>query len=489
MEKKIKTLYILSIAAILAFLGMQLYWLYGRYEYSLSEYENISGEIISSAIAEYNNERAKYSVVKKLARTQSSYQMNTDVDSAGNRRRNVTVTTKEIDGRKILGIAEKRNLTSEEMKRLQELILDSLDMVDAKIATVDASSAPSDGVAWNAMRNFDNEIQSPFTAEGIDSILKKSNLNAEITLILQDSVTWEPVTIRHSSVVSPRFKVTIPYSELERKAVMIECKIPSSEILRSMGWTLALAVVLSLFLILCLVWQIRTIVKLTRLDKMRNSFITTMIHELKRPISTLKMCVSGIDNDKMMNDDQMRHELVGETRIALDNLSAYFSKLRDITFNNVEQIPLNITTFNLFELVDNVIASIQLPSSKIVVFENNVPGELEVSADRSHLMNILTNLIENAIKYSGENVMINICAEAISGSIKISVEDNGNGIASSDKSKIFNRFYRAKASTSDIPGMGLGLTYVKLLTDAHGGEITVESTEGVGSSFSINLPQ
>ncbi|WP_289679813.1 hypothetical protein, partial [Muribaculum intestinale] len=189
MEKKIKTLYILSIAAILAFLGMQLYWLYGRYEYSLSEYENISGEIISSAIAEYNNERAKYSVVKKLARTQSSYQMNTDVDSAGNRRRNVTVTTKEIDGRKILGIAEKRNLTSEEMKRLQELILDSLDMVDAKIATVDASSAPSDGVAWNAMRNFDNEIQSPFTAEGIDSILKKSNLNAEITLILQDSVT------------------------------------------------------------------------------------------------------------------------------------------------------------------------------------------------------------------------------------------------------------------------------------------------------------
>lgn len=106
-----------------------------------------------------------------------------------------------------------------------------------------------------------------------------------------------------------------------------------------MGWTLALAVVLSLFLIHCLLWQIKTIVKLTRLDKMRNSFITTMIHELKRPISTLKMCVSGIDNDKLMEDNQLRHELTGEIRMALDNLSAYFSKLRDITFNNVEQIP------------------------------------------------------------------------------------------------------------------------------------------------------
>ncbi len=203
MEKKIKTLYILSIVAILAFLGMQVYWLYGRYEYSLSEYENIQIENISNAITEYNNERAKHSAVKKIARTQSSYQMNTDVDSAGNRRRTVTVTTKEIDGRKFLGIAEERKLTPEEMKKLQELVMDSLDMVDAKIATVDASGAPSDGVAWNAMRNFDNEIQSPFTTEGIDSILRKGNLNAVITLVLQDSVTWEPVAIRHSSVVSP----------------------------------------------------------------------------------------------------------------------------------------------------------------------------------------------------------------------------------------------------------------------------------------------
>lgn len=385
MEKKIKTLYILSIAAILAFLGMQVYWLYGRYEYSLSEYENISEEIISKAIAEYNNERSKHSAVKKIARTQSSYQMNTDVDSTGNRRRNVTVTTKEIDGRKILGIAEKRDLTPEEMKILQELVLDSLDMVDTKIATVDASSAPSDGVAWNAMRNFDNEIQSPFTTEGIDSVLRKSNLNAEITLILQDSVTWQPITIRHSSVISPRFKVITPYSELERKAVMIECEIPPSKILHNMGWTLVLAFVLSLFLILCLVWQIKTIVKLTRLDKMRNSFISTMIHELKRPISTLKMCVSGIDNDKLVQDNQLRHELTGEIRIALDNLSAYFSKLRDITFNNVEQIPLNITSFSLYELIDNVITSIQLPSSKEVVFENNVTEDIDVSADRSHL--------------------------------------------------------------------------------------------------------
>jgi len=490
MEKRIKTLYILSIAAILAFLGMQVYWLYNRYEYSLNEYEDISSDKISNAIVKYDKARlAHSSLTKETTKIQTSFNMNTAIDSAGNRRRRMTVTTKELNGRKLLGIAENRKLTPDEMARLEKLVLDSLDMAEAKIATVDASTAPSDGAAWNAMKNFENEIRSPFTVEGIDSILRRENLNAEISLVLQDSMTWAPVTLRHTSVFSPSFKVIIPYSELERKAVVIECKIPSSEVLLEMGWTLAMAIVLSLFLIMCLLWQIKTIAKLTRLDNMRNAFITTMIHELKRPISTLKMCVSGFDNDKLMEDVQLRRELTGETRIALDNLSAYFSKLRDITFNNVEQIPLNVTSFNLAGLVEGLLKSISLPSNKKVTFENNVPSGLEVSADRSHLMNILTNLIENAIKYSGNEVAVKIEADVTSECCHIAVEDNGIGISSTDSSKIFNRFYRGKASATDIPGMGLGLAYVKLLTETHGGEITVESKEGIGSTFKITLPQ
>lgn len=490
MEKKIKTLYILSIVAILAFLGMQAYWLYGRYEYSLIEYENKTEKYVADAIVEYDRVRAHGSATEgDTLRIKSEYNMNHDMDSVGKQIRKVTVKTSVINGRKLLGIAENRKLTPDEMKRLEGIVMDSLDRVESKVAAIDASSAPSDGVAWNAMKNFEREIQSPFTAEGIDSILRKQNITAEISLILQDSVTWQSATIRHTSAFSPSFKIIIPYSELEKKAVVIECRIPSSEVLQTMGWTLVMAVVLSLFLILCLVWQIKTIAKLTRLDKMRNSFITTMIHELKRPISTLKMCVSGIDNDKLMEDAQLRHELTDETRVALDNLSAYFSKLRDITFNNVEQIPLNVTTFNLHDLVGCIIKSIPLPSNKKVDCINNVPEDFEIYADRSHLMNIMTNLIENAIKYSGDEVKIEVEARATTDGIHISVKDNGNGISGADKNRIFDRFYRGKASVTDIPGMGLGLAYVRLLVGAHGGEITVESEEGTGSTFNITLPQ
>ena len=490
MENKIKTLYILSIAAILAFLAMQAYWLYTRYEYSLKDYEDRAEIAVANALIEYDRARSrKSSIQSDTFRVMSSFNMNHDMDSLGKSIRKVTVSTKVIRGKDLLRIKGDRKLTPKEMTALEKIILDSIEKTETKRATLDVTSAPSDGAAWSSMKNFELEVQSPFTMEGIDSILKKENIIADVSLLVTDSMSWKPISTRHSSLIHPRIKITTHYSELEHKAVMIDCRIPVSEIIKEMGWTLLLAFILSLFLILCLVWQIKTIVKLTRLDKMRNSFITTMIHELKRPITTLKMCVSGIDNEKMMEDPQLRHEMACETRIALDNLAAYFSKLRDITFNDVEQIPLCIKSFNLANLVDEVSKSIALPSNKHVAFENRIPEDLKVSADRTHMTNIIINLIENAIKYSGQEVTVGISSESSADEVAIKITDNGNGIPVGSLNKIFDRFYRGNASSSDIPGMGLGLAYVKLLVEAHGGCISVESSESIGSTFTIKLPQ
>ena len=408
--------------------------------------------------------------------------------SAGNTSRKVTVSS-SFNGRKLLGIDEERNLTDEEKERLAEIVSDSLQRIEEKKLSIDASTAPSDGAAWAAMRNFELEVQSPFTIQGLDSLLKKENINAVLSLTTTDSIMWKSAMYGHKSFVYPHFQIISPYSELERKAVIIDCTIPTADIVREMGWTLVLAFVLSILLILCLIWQIKTIIRLSRLDNMRNSFITTMIHELKRPISTLKMCVSGLDNKQMVDDPEIRKELLSETRTALDNLSAYFSKLRDITFNNVEQIPLNIQSVNLHDLFDTVAAATIRPSGKDVVVHNEIASDIVVSADRSHFYNILNNLVENAVKYSGDSVEIKASANADKGEVVLSISDNGNGIPSGDLKHIFQRFFRGKASVGEQPGMGLGLAYVKLLVEAHGGEISAESTLGQGTCFTIKLPQ
>lgn len=490
MEKKIKTLYILSIISILAFLGMQVYWLYVRYDYSLQEYEKHAWNVIENTLDDYNKLRLQSAPKeKKNIVVHTLNNLNTDIDSTGTQKRTATISSTFYDGRELLGIKEDRKLTKEEMNQLAAMICDSIAAIEKIMNSFDVTSSPSDGAAWNAMKHYEVEAQMPFSVESIDSLLKKEIKDTEISLIVTDSMIWENTTISHSSIISPHFTFVHPYSELEKKSVVIDCKIPISEILRTMGWTLAVAIALSLFLILCLVWQINTIIRLKRLDKMRNMFVTTMIHELKRPISTLKMCVSGIESNKLMEDASLRKEIAGETRIALDNLSAYFTKLRDITFNNVEQIPLNVTSFNLNTLVDTVLKSIAIPSTKLVTFSIEVSAKTIVNADRSHLSNILTNLIENAIKYSGDEVTIKISAEKSNGIVYITVSDNGNGISSSDQKKIFNRFYRGRASSTDIPGMGLGLAYVKLLINAHCGTISVKSDENSGSTFTIKLPQ
>lgn len=496
MEKRIKALYLITIMAILAFLGMQVYWLYGRYEFSLKEYERDLSERIVKCVDDYN------AVRWKSCDTRIGYIKDKDSDNiltvptfslrqvygdTVKTTRTAKISTYLFSAHKLLGLEPGTPLSEEQKNKAMELA--QTNMITAADSVVfDASGAKDENEAWTATQNVQTERKCPFTTEGIDSVLNNAGIKAETTLVRADSMVWNTTAGYHTSAFSPEISMTIPYSQLEGLTVRIVCAINPLEVLPGMWQTLIITIIISTLLIVCLVLQFSTVLKLSRLDKLRNSFITTMIHELKRPIATLKMCVSGIENEHMMADREVKAELISETRGALDNLSAYFSKLRDITFNDREQIPLNITSVNLRHLFDDVTDAAVIPSDKTVTFDNGIDPAMEIHADRTHLFNILNNLVENAVKYSGDSVGIKAHATETDENISIYVSDNGAGISSADLRHIFQRFYRGKASASEIPGMGLGLTYVKLLTDAHGGTVAVESTEGKGTCFTITLP-
>lgn len=492
MEKRIKALYIITIIAILAFLGMQAYWLYGRYEFSLNEYETNAYKTMVQLMSELGQNRPETPDEKgRVSTRRSTYNFNKDVDSVGKVRKTATIISQKYFAHELLGIKENRPLTEEEQERVAKMFIENKDLEETNRESYDASNAPSDGAIWSALKNVDAEMASPLKAEYVDSIFSENGLDVNASLIVTDSMVWTPSMVHHATVFNPTTVVSVPYSELEKKSAVIEYRLPVAKIFEGMQGSLIVVALLSLFLIICLMLQFATILKLSRLDKMRNSFTTTMIHELKRPISTLKMCVSGIENDKMMAQPDVKAELVAETRNALDNLSSYFSKLRDITFNNVEQIPLNISQFGLRELVESTCRNTSVPSNKEVDFNNAVEESLSISADRVHLANILGNLFENAVKYSGDIVAISVSSsfDSSDNALHIKVCDTGKGISATDLRHIFTRFYRGRASASEVPGMGLGLTYVKLLVEAHGGRIDVQSREGQGTCFTIILPQ
>lgn len=389
----------------------------------------------------------------------------------------------------MLGISEPHRLTAEELQQASRMVAEDPSLSSIRRDSFDVTSAPSDGAIWVAMKNVEQELLSPLSVADIDSVLDAAGFEADVILTVTDSIEWAPSLLRHASALKPAIALSVPYSELQRRSVRVEYRFPAGKIFGGMAGALVVVALLSLFLTVCLILQFSTILKLSRLDRMRSSFVATMIHELKRPIATLKMCVSGMRNESMMADAEVKNELLGATRSALDNLSAYFSRLRDITFNDIEQIPLNITTFDLAPLFDEALAAISIPSGKSVGFHNNIEPGLKISADRTHMLNILTNLVENAVKYSGRRVDVTAGAAVGAESVSISVSDNGDGIPRSDVDKIFTRFYRGKAAAGEQPGIGLGLTYVSMLTEAHGGRVDVESIEGDGSRFTIILPQ
>jgi len=400
MEKRIKTLYIVTIIAILAFLGMQGYWLYGRYEFSLRDYERNLSERIIKCVDDYNVIRAKSSDTRIDSLKQKgnnpevfsvpTFSLQQEYGDTVKTTRTSKIYTYLFSAHELLGLEPGTPLTEKQKDKAMKLAeIQMATPVDSMI--FDASGAKDESQAWQATTNVQTECKCPFKIEGVDSILQKSQIKARINLVETDSMVWNTIEEYHTSIFSPDITLIIPYSELQGKAVCIVTPINPFKVLPGMWQSLVITLLVSVLLIVCLILQFSTVLKLSRLDKMRNSFITTMIHELKRPISTLKMCVSGLDNERMLDDKTVKKELLAESRKALDNLSSYFSKLRDITFNNVEQIPLNFQSLNLHDLFDTVAQATLHPSGKNVIIHNDITPDTIVSADRAHLYNILNN--------------------------------------------------------------------------------------------------
>ncbi len=500
MEKRIRTLYIITIVAILAFLGMQVYWLYGRYEFALTEYERALGSTVIECVEKYaairdkSPEDYRRSKVSKSPNDSIINIPTFEIQQRGQYGDSVQITRKStiktylFSAHELLGLEPGAVLTEEQKYKVAELAEQQMTN-PADSAVFDASGAKDDTEAWIATKNVSIERKAPFTVEGMDTVLQNAGISARISISKADSPIWETKVTSNNFTLVPELTLTIPYSQLEGRIATIVCPVNPFEILPDMWQTLVITLLISLLLIVCLVLQFSTVLKLNRLDRMRNGFITTMIHELKRPISTLKMCVSGIENEAMMAQPDVKREIVGETRGALDILSAYFSKLRDITFNEVEQIPLNLTEINLRELFDDVCAAVTVPADRSVDFANDIAAGITVSADRTHLFNILSNLVENSVKYAGDTIEVRASALIDDRYVTVTVGDNGCGISRDDLPHIFKRFYRGRASAAGQPGMGLGLAYVRLLVGAHGGDITAESRENEGTNFIIRLPR
>lgn len=485
MEKRIKILHWLTIVAIIAFCLMQCYWLYNRYVYTLENHEEELYKSVLNVMQEERNIRKSIKRPDISILTSTKISASTQAETSGIQ--STVFDIYVVDANKE-DLSEVSNADIKEIIRLYETSkADGITHYNFAI-----TDKPTDPNEYDALERFTIDVRNPFQLSSLDSLLNKRGLDVvNISREKADSMIWLPSRTERTSILSPQITITYPYDIFEGELVSITLSVGISPVIAKMTDLLVLSLVLSILLITCLVAQIATIRKQRKLEELRQDFIHTMIHELKRPISTLKMCVSFMRNEKLMQDKESKEAIITDSSNELDNLSSYFSKLRDLTFNDATEIPLTLSAFNLHDTIEECISKLSIPTGKKAEINILSKEDIILTADKMHIGNIISNLLENSIKYSGESVKIDIdYRENSNDSVCITVKDNGFGIAKTDVNYIYDKFFRSSSALDkDIPGMGLGLAYVKQLVQAHRGNIVMESEEGVGTIFTINLPQ
>ncbi len=473
MKKRLNIIYTVTAIAILLLLVTQSIWIYTQYDISIEKLAKDAKYKVELAVKEeYNIRKIEIERENKIL-WRSFYTFDTQ-----------NVIT-------IIDIALFRTDVYEGIDTTVLTNIDSykeLDVLAESTYTFEVHDSIMQDKLYDAPHLFSADEVLPFSITTLDSLLRTQNIKAEISTNKADSMLWETSYERDIAFFSTNITVNVPYDNLEGEYVQVKFALPLPEVIAKMGLILIFSILVAIFIIYSFYIQIYTINHQRKTEKIRQDFSHTMIHELKRPISALKMCVSSLRNDQLIANKEFRYEVLQNSSIELNNITNYFTKLRDITMSERGNIPLNKTNIIIPEFMNEVVSRIYSPSEKSVNIEITNDEVLSVNGDKLHLENILQNLIENAIKYSYDSVDIKISYTIDDNFFSLIVADNGYGISAFDKKYIFDKFYRSK-NNDDIQGMGLGLSYIKMIAEAHNGTIGVESELGQGSTFTFKIPK
>ena len=264
---------------------------------------------------------------------------------------------------------------------------------------------------------------------------------------------------------------------------------PDRQLVRDMAGVIGSSLLMLAAVAGALIYLLRTLFRQKTLEEMRLDLTHNITHELKTPIA-----VANAANDALLDfgaaDDAVRREKY--LTVIREQLAALGSMVERILTMSVEErgeITLCREALEIRPLLEEVAGRFRMKGRGRATISVEVEDpDLKVSADRFHLTHALDNLVDNALKYSGDEVRIRISARRTAKGAELRVADNGIGIDRTAQAHIFEKFYRVPTGDRhDVKGFGLGLYYVRLIARKHGGEITVESAPGRGSAFNLTL--
>lgn len=264
-----------------------------------------------------------------------------------------------------------------------------------------------------------------------------------------------------------------------------------SQVWGSLTWIILGSALFTIIIITAFFITIKTLLNQKKLSEIKSDFINNMTHEFKTPIATISLAVDAIRNEKVQSNPEKLQYFSNIIKEENKRMNKHVETILQAALLEKKELQFNIKKINANLLIATVVDNYQLQlnekGGKCNLSLNAADAIIE--ADELHFTNIISNLVDNAIKYSRENLTIEVKTYNESGRILIEIEDNGIGMSRETMKNVFEKFYRAHTgNVHNVKGFGLGMSYVKTIVDAMNGDIKVDSTLGKGTTFTLEFP-
>lgn len=262
-------------------------------------------------------------------------------------------------------------------------------------------------------------------------------------------------------------------------------------VLKELTWFIFGAILFTIIITTAFFITIRTLLRQKKLSEIKSDFINNMTHEFKTPLATISLAVDALRNEKVSGDREKTNYFTGIIKEENRRMNKQVETILQAALLDKQEVQLNLKKLSAHDMIRSALHNITLPlqekNGRIEVHLDAAKDQ--VMADEVHFTNLINNLLDNAVKYSKEDLLIRLGTSVQGNQLKIKIEDNGIGMNKETLSRIFEKFYRAHTGNiHNVKGFGLGLSYVKTMVDAHKGQIKAESAPGKGSTFIISLP-
>ncbi len=340
-------------------------------------------------------------------------------------------------------------------------------------------------------------IETRITADELENVIHQVLSDLEIEIPFEYAVIrWNKDTAYRSPSYNPSaeaYRVQLFPDENYAQPNYLYLYFPDKEdfLYRSLGYLAIASLVLSLAILFSFTITVFIMFRQKRLSEIRNDFISNMTHELKTPISTISLA------SQMLGDKSIPTEVKNVAQISkiiseeCRRLGSQVEKVLQTSVFDKGKLKLRFNEVNMHEIISGAVDnfSIQVRNRNGKINLELRATEYMLQADQVHITNVMSNLLDNAVKYTTRDPEIWVSTDNRAEFLVITIRDNGIGISRNDQRRIFEKFYRVPTGNiHTVKGFGLGLSYVKMVAEAHDGYVEVESELYKGSAFKVYLP-